>query len=81
MCVCVFVCVCVCVCVCVLMVTKKVKFEQERNKSFAVQSVRISSEGRITAIVTIFGERKFRRTLENFNRHCNYLLYYGIRAS
>jgi hypothetical protein len=35
----------------------------------------------ITAIVTIFGEIKFRRTLENFNRHCNYLLYYGIEAS
>jgi hypothetical protein len=32
----------------------------------------------ITAIVTIFGERTFHRTLENFNRHCNYLLYYGI---
>jgi hypothetical protein len=35
----------------------------------------------ITAIVTIFGEREFRRTLETFNRHCNYLLYYGIQAS
>jgi hypothetical protein len=34
-----------------------------------------------TAIVTIFGERKFQKTLENFNRHCNYLLYYGIQAS
>jgi hypothetical protein len=32
----------------------------------------------ITAIVAIFGERKFRRTLEHFNGHCNYLLYYGI---
>jgi hypothetical protein len=72
---------------------KKVKFDQERNKSFAVQSVRISSEGRITstwsirsypvgtkhganiitAIVTIFGERTFWGTLENVNRHCNYL--------
>jgi hypothetical protein len=35
----------------------------------------------ITAIVTIFGERKVGRTLENFNRHGNYLLYYGIQAS
>jgi hypothetical protein len=35
----------------------------------------------ITAIVTIFGERKFQRRLERFNRHCNYLLYYGIHAS
>jgi hypothetical protein len=35
----------------------------------------------ITAVVTIFGKRKFWRTLENFNRHCNYLLYYGIQAS
>jgi hypothetical protein len=35
----------------------------------------------ITAIVTIFGERKLQRTLENFNRHCNYLLYYAIYAS
>jgi hypothetical protein len=35
----------------------------------------------ITAIVTILEERKFRRTLENFNRHCNYLSYYGIQAS
>jgi hypothetical protein len=35
----------------------------------------------ITAIVTVFGGRKFRRTLENFNRHWNYLLYYGIQAS
>jgi hypothetical protein len=35
----------------------------------------------ITAIVRIFGERKYRRTLENFNRRCNYLLYYGILAS
>jgi hypothetical protein len=34
----------------------------------------------IAAIVAIFGGRKFRRTLENFNRHCNYLLYYGIQA-
>jgi hypothetical protein len=35
----------------------------------------------ITAIVTIFGERKFWRTLENFNIHSNYLLYYEIQAS
>jgi hypothetical protein len=35
----------------------------------------------ITARVAIFGERKFRRTLENVNGHCNYLLYYGIQAS
>jgi hypothetical protein len=35
----------------------------------------------ITAILTIFVERKFRRTLENFNIHCNYLLYYGIQAT
>jgi hypothetical protein len=34
-----------------------------------------------TAIVTIFGDGKFQRTLENFNRHCNYLLYYGIQVS
>jgi hypothetical protein len=34
----------------------------------------------ITAIVTIFAERKFRRTQENVNRHCNYLLYYGNQA-
>jgi hypothetical protein len=34
----------------------------------------------IMAIVTIFGGRKFWRTLENFNRQCNYLLYYGIQA-
>jgi hypothetical protein len=33
--------------------------------------------GIITPVVTIFGERKFRRTLENFDKHCNYLLYYG----
>jgi hypothetical protein len=33
----------------------------------------------ITVIVTIFGEKKFRRTLENCNRHCNYSLYYGIQ--
>jgi hypothetical protein len=38
-------------------------------------------ENIIAAIVTIFGERKFWRTLTNFNRHCNYLLYYGIQAS
>jgi hypothetical protein len=35
----------------------------------------------ITAIVTIFGERTFQKTLENCIRHCNYLLYYGIQAS
>jgi hypothetical protein len=35
----------------------------------------------ITAIVTVFVERKFRRTLENFNRHYNYLLYYATQAS
>jgi hypothetical protein len=35
----------------------------------------------ITAIVTIFGERQFRKTLENVNIHCNYLLYYGTEAS
>jgi hypothetical protein len=32
----------------------------------------------ITGMMTTFGERKFRRTLENFNRHSNYLLCYGI---
>jgi hypothetical protein len=35
----------------------------------------------IVTIVTIFRARKFWRTLENFNRHGNYLLYYGIQAS
>jgi hypothetical protein len=35
----------------------------------------------ITEIPKIFIERKFRRILENVNRHCNYLLYYGIQAS
>jgi hypothetical protein len=35
----------------------------------------------ITAIVTILAERKLRTTLEHFNRHCNYLLYYGIQAA
>jgi hypothetical protein len=36
----------------------------------------------IAAIIAIFGERKFRRTLDNFNKHCNYLLYYyGIKVS
>jgi small nuclear ribonucleoprotein (snRNP)-like protein len=35
----------------------------------------------IKAIVTKFGERKIRGTLENFNRNCNYLLYYGIQTS
>jgi uncharacterized protein YozE (UPF0346 family) len=35
----------------------------------------------IMAIGTIFAERKFPRTLENFNRHCNYLLDYGIQVS
>jgi hypothetical protein len=39
-----------CVCVCVLIGTTIAKFDQERNKYFAVQRVRISSLGRITSI-------------------------------
>jgi hypothetical protein len=35
----------------------------------------------ITAIGALFGEIQFRRTLENFSRHCNYLSSYEIQAS
>jgi hypothetical protein len=61
-------------------------FLQTIGRITSIQSIRSYAVGAehganiITAIVTVFGERNFRRTLENFNRRCNYLLYYGVHA-
>jgi hypothetical protein len=62
----------------------KISSEGRETSIWSIRSYHVGTEhgaNIITAIVTIFEERKFRRTLEHFNRHCNYILYYGIQAS